>query len=91
MCSTLLIDEKTVKKDASIEQSFNLGVSNLLKDGGNLIGYAKLHLPRAKYPKDYEFKNEEDAFTKDLTFLGCLSIKETIRYLISIFSVSIET
>jgi sodium/potassium-transporting ATPase subunit alpha len=44
-----------------------------------VLGFAKCHLPKGKYPKNYNFDIDKDDLLKGLCFVGVLSLADPPR------------
>jgi sodium/potassium-transporting ATPase subunit alpha len=55
MCTHVLVGNVPVPKDEKWEKIFEEANEYFGNGGQRVLGFAKLHLPRSKYTKDYEF------------------------------------
>jgi sodium/potassium-transporting ATPase subunit alpha len=83
LCSFLSIDGKAVPIDEKWQAEFKK-VNRFFGDGGErVLGFAKLHLPRSTYPKNYQFncKNpfEPNYPMKNFVFSGLVSLIDPPR------------
>ena len=75
------IDEggRPVPKTPVWEHSFLEANNTFGKNGERVLGFAKLHLPKDKYPRDYNFNIEDKNLLKGLCFVGVLSLSDPPR------------
>jgi sodium/potassium-transporting ATPase subunit alpha len=83
LCSYLSIDGQAVPIDDKWQKEFKK-VNRFFGDGGErVLGFAKLHLPRSTYPKNYQFncKNpfEPNYPMKNFVFSGLVSLIDPPR------------
>ncbi|CAD8072686.1 unnamed protein product [Paramecium sonneborni] len=79
-CSYLLVEGRNQPIDEQITQKFKQVNLTFGKGGERVLGFAKLHLPRAEYHKGFQFNlNSVDTLKfrlEGFTFLGLLSLMD---------------
>jgi sodium/potassium-transporting ATPase subunit alpha len=68
-----------VPKTEEWEKKFLEANATFGKNGERVLGFAKCHLPKSKYPKDYNFDIDKDDLLKGLCFVGVLSLADPPR------------
>jgi sodium/potassium-transporting ATPase subunit alpha len=61
------------------DQKFLSANATFGKNGERVLGFAKCHLPKGKYPKSYNFDIDKDDLLKGLCFVGVLSLADPPR------------
>ncbi len=83
-CSYIDYEGKAVLKDQSWENKFNQANEEFGKNGERVLGFAKCHLPKDKFPRGYNFNLENKQLLNGLVFVGVLSLadppKDTVPY-----------
>lgn len=62
MCTHVDVAGKPVQKDQSWDQNFEDANYKFGTNGERVLGFAKYHLPKDKYPIGYKFNLEKENF-----------------------------
>lgn len=80
MCTTVDERGKPVPKTAEWNHKFEQANASFGKNGERVLGFAKYHLPKDKYPKGFKFNYENTNFDfNNQTFVGVLSLSDPPR------------
>jgi sodium/potassium-transporting ATPase subunit alpha len=80
LCTHVDVGGKPVLKTPEWDQKFEEANSKFGKNGERVLGFAKYHLPKDKYPEDFKFNLEKENFEfKQQCFVGVLSLTDPPR------------
>lgn len=79
LCDYIDFEGRPVPKTADWEKKFLSANDSFGRNGERVLGFSKLHLPKDKYPKNFQFNVEDKGLLKGLCFVGVLSLSDPPR------------
>ena len=80
LCTHVDVGGKPVPKTPEWDKKFEEANAKFGKNGERVLGFAKYHLPKDKYPEDYKFNLEKENFEfRQQCFVGVLSLTDPPR------------
>ncbi|KXN70492.1 hypothetical protein CONCODRAFT_70599 [Conidiobolus coronatus NRRL 28638] len=81
LCSTILLNNQAVELTEEHKAKFMETYEYMAGQGHRVLAFAQLSLPGDQYPKDYVFNKKEKNYpTKDLTFVGLVSLEDPPKH-----------
>lgn len=78
-CTFIDVGGKMVPINEEWNQKFIKANATFGKNGERVLGFGKCHLPKARFPKNYNFDLDKDDLLKGLCFVGVLSLADPPR------------